>query len=63
MPAFPTTSPTQRSRLSLDGLSVGDAFGQMFFYIPSDRLDWMLNNRLAPVPPDWLSARETLPPL
>src|SRR5436853_3124106 len=39
----------ERARLSLDGLSVGDAFGQRFFYAPS--VEWLIAERALPRPP------------
>src|SRR5882724_1513923 len=39
----------ERVRLSLDGLSVGDAFGQRFFYPPS--VESLIAERALPKPP------------
>jgi ADP-ribosylglycohydrolase len=39
----------ERARLSLDGLSVGDAFGQRFFYPPS--VESLIAERALPQPP------------
>ena len=39
----------ERARLSLDGLSVGDAFGQRFFYPPS--VESLIAERALPKPP------------
>src|SRR5438046_623175 len=39
----------ERVRLALDGLSVGDAFGQRFFYPPA--IDVLLRERALPAPP------------
>src|SRR5437764_9793231 len=39
----------ERARLALDGLSVGDAFGQRFFYAPS--VESLIAERAVPQPP------------
>lgn len=39
----------ERARLSLDGLSVGDAFGEQYFYV--DGADWLINDRVLADPP------------
>src|SRR5437764_6586206 len=39
----------ERAHLSLDGLSVGDAFGQRFFYAPS--VESLIAERAVPAPP------------
>jgi ADP-ribosylglycohydrolase len=39
----------ERALLSLDGLSVGDAFGQRFFYAPS--VESLIDERAVPAPP------------
>ncbi len=44
-----------RMMLSLEGLSVGDAFGELFFRIPPER------RSLAELPPEWVARREPLP--
>ncbi|HYG74659.1 MAG TPA: ADP-ribosylglycohydrolase family protein [Planctomycetota bacterium] len=38
-----------RAKLSLAGLSVGDAFGEMFFSMP-DKVDWVIRSRSVPSP-------------
>jgi hypothetical protein len=45
-----------RAWLSLDGLSVGDAFGQRFFYAPS--VESLIAARAVPAPP-WLYTDDT----
>jgi len=41
----------QRALLSLDGLSVGDAFGQSFFFVTPATADQRLEGRFIPPPP------------
>ena len=47
----------ERARLSLDGLSIGDAFGERFFGVP-EKLDWMLANCALPQAP-WRYSDDT----
>ncbi|MGH8079003.1 MAG: ADP-ribosylglycohydrolase family protein [Lysobacter sp.] len=48
----------QRARLSLDGLSVGDAFGQCFFQDPATAQAWLEQRQLPPAP--WYYTDDTL---
>lgn len=41
-----------RARLSLEGLSLGDAFGERFF-LPKEKLEPRLRDRVLPSPPIW----------
>lgn len=49
----------QRARLSLDGLSVGDAFGQSFFFVTPVIADQRLEGRFIP-PPPWFFTDDTV---
>jgi ADP-ribosylglycohydrolase len=62
-------TPRDRARLSLEGLSVGDAFGERFFVYPSDRAQRtdvpyfdayhaIIEQQTAP-PPPWLSTDDS----
>lgn len=51
-------SPEQRALLSLDGLSVGDAFGQSFFFVPAAIAEDRLEERAVP-PPPWFHTDDT----
>jgi ADP-ribosylglycohydrolase len=51
-------TPIERSRLSLAGLSIGDAFGELFFG-PSDRAIEMIGHRLVPCGP-WRYTDDTV---
>ena len=44
-------NPLTRARLALEGLSLGDAFGEQFFSIPDELLEDVLAERSAPAPP------------
>ena len=46
--------PLQLAQVALDGLSVGDAFGQMFF-APQDEAMKMVSSRQLPSPPWYLT--------
>lgn len=48
----------QRATLSLDGLSVGDAFGQSFFFVTASIADSRLEERFIP-PPPWFFTDDT----
>ena len=52
-------SPLDRSLLALDGLSVGDAFGQSFFFVTPAIADSRLNERHLP-PPPWFFTDDTV---
>jgi ADP-ribosylglycohydrolase len=43
----------QRARQSLEGLSIGDAFGERFFMIRGTFLEHVLRERVLPRPPPW----------
>lgn len=45
-------SPIERARLSLEGLSLGDAFGERFFVHPHT-VDGLIDQRAMPAPPVW----------
>ncbi len=47
----------ERARISLEGLSVGDAFGERFFYHP-DLVGALLDQRALPAPP-WAYTDDT----
>ncbi|MCF7785378.1 MAG: ADP-ribosylglycohydrolase family protein [Prosthecobacter sp.] len=49
----------QRALLSLDGLSVGDAFGQSFFFVTTVIADQRLDGRFIP-PPPWFFTDDTV---
>lgn len=49
----------QRAQLSLDGLSVGDAFGQSFFFVTPTIADQRLEGRFIP-PPPWFFTDDTV---
>lgn len=49
----------QRALLSLDGLSVGDAFGQSFFFVTAVIADQRLDGRFIP-PPPWFFTDDTV---
>ncbi len=49
----------QRALLSLDGLSVGDAFGQSFFFVTPETADNRLEGRFIP-PPPWFFTDDTV---
>jgi ADP-ribosylglycohydrolase len=49
----------QRALLSLDGLSVGDAFGQSFFFVTPVTADQRLEGRFIP-PPPWFFTDDTV---
>lgn len=49
-PTLSTLDPGQRARLSLDGLSVGDAFGECFFFSP-DLVFKLIRAGVMPGPP------------
>ncbi len=49
----------QRALLSLDGLSVGDAFGQSFFFVTAATADQRLEGRFIP-PPPWFYTDDTV---
>lgn len=49
----------KRALLSLDGLSVGDAFGQSFFFVPVPVSDQRLEHREIP-PPPWFFTDDTV---
>ncbi len=49
----------QRALLSLDGLSVGDAFGQSFFFVTPVTADQRLDGRFIP-PPPWFFTDDTV---
>lgn len=49
----------ERALLSLEGLSVGDAFGQSFFSVPTSVLDSRLEERHEP-PPPWFYTDDTI---
>jgi len=51
------TSPLERARLALDGLSVGDAFGERFFGAPARVLE-RIEQRLVPAAP-WFWTDDT----
>lgn len=38
----------ERARLALEGLSIGDSFGERFFGHTSEKLDWMIQARVHP---------------
>lgn len=38
----------ERARLALEGLSIGDSFGERFFGHTSEKLDWMIQSRVHP---------------
>jgi ADP-ribosylglycohydrolase len=43
----------ERARLSLDGLSLGDAFGERFFVPPDVMIPWLTTRTLPPGPWQW----------
>lgn len=47
----------RRARLSLEGLSLGDAFGRHFFYTP--HVAWLVEQRAMPAPP-WRYTDDTI---
>lgn len=53
-----TNTPIQRAYQSLQGLSVGDAFGQQYFYNPAQRQHWIDMQTLPPAP--WHVTDDTL---
>lgn len=57
-PQFPNDR-VQRALLSLDGLSVGDAFGQSFFFVTPVIADSRLAERFDP-PPPWFFTDDTI---
>jgi ADP-ribosylglycohydrolase len=46
----PSPTPLERALCSLEGLSVGDAFGECFFVHP-DTVDYLIAARALPAPP------------
>lgn len=58
-PSLPTDHAIrlQRARLSLEGLSLGDAFGRHFFYTP--HVDFLVAQRALPAPP-WRYTDDTV---
>jgi len=56
---LPENMRFQRVLLSLDGLSVGDAFGQSFFFVTSVTADQRLEGRFIP-PPPWFFTDDTV---
>lgn len=53
-----TNTPIQRAHQSLQGLCVGDAFGQQYFYNPAQRRHWIETHTLPPAP--WHVTDDTL---
>lgn len=51
-------TPWERARLSLEGLSVGDAFGQTYFANP-DSVEWLIQQRALANPP-WTWTDDTM---
>jgi ADP-ribosylglycohydrolase len=50
----------QRARQSLEGLSIGDAFGERFFMIRGELLEQVLRERVLPRPPPWRFTDDTV---
>lgn len=48
----------QRALLSLEGLSVGDAFGEAFFHVPAEIVEDRIAGQVAP-PPPWFYTDDT----
>ena len=46
-------SRLRRARVSLDGLSLGDAFGERFFAPPDVMIPWLTTRTLPPGPWTW----------
>lgn len=55
----PAQMPIDRALLSLDGLSVGDGFGQSFFFVTPLTADSRLEGRFVP-PPPWFFTDDTI---
>jgi len=55
----PDDQRLQRALLSLDGLSVGDGFGQSFFFVTPAIADQRLEDRFMP-PPPWFFTGDTV---
>ena len=55
----PSQTPLDRALLSLDGLSVGDGFGQSFFFVTPVIAESRLQDRFTP-PPPWFFTDDTV---
>src|SRR5262245_60711684 len=51
-------TPTERMLLSLEGLSIGDAFGQQFFLDEEDALAQIAKRTVPPAPWEWTDDTE-----